>query len=79
MVICGLIKVTLTGRNGPGAISAPGLKVGDRMLFATGVAGNGPSLNGYLEFVVSVDDELQYSGSFDWSAQTFEIVFVRGI
>lgn len=70
----GFIKVTVTGINGIGPISAPGLKVGDRLFLSYGPGGAGTG----LEPIVTVDDEIQQN-SLDWTSFTFDLIFLRGI
>lgn len=72
MQINGLIKVNVTGINGVGPISAPGLKVGDRLLL------NYAPSDG-IESIVTVDDEVQQTSGFNWTSFTFDLIFVRGI
>lgn len=69
----GIVKVTVTGIISPGPISAPGLKVGDRLLISYS-----PSFAG-TEAIVTVDDEIQQLAPFDWSSFTFDLIFLRGI
>lgn len=73
MTIVGFVKVTVTGSNGTDPISAPGLKVGDRLLL-----GYAPSNQG-LEQIVTVDDQVQRTVTFDWTLFTFDLIFLRGI
>lgn len=80
----GLIQATITMRNTAGAISVPGLKVGDKLigswLIDLGIGNNlwhAPGSSGNtLEASVSVDDEIQVinngQGTADW-----QIILVR--
>lgn len=45
-----------TGRDDPGSISAPGVKVGD-MIWKTSFPGSG--IETFMETIVSVDDQIQ--------------------
>lgn len=70
----GFIKVNVQGIAGPGVISATGLKAGDRLLL-----GYSPN-NAFLEQIITVDDEIQFSESFNWSGQPpFDVIYLRGI
>lgn len=71
----GFVKVNVTGLNGSGPISAPGLKVGDRFLLGYSPAGGG----GGLESIITVADQVQQLVGFDWSPFTFDLIFLRGI
>jgi hypothetical protein len=74
--ISGYVLVNVTGLAAAGTVSAPGLKVGDRIIQASS-----PSLTGNVnifEAVVTVDDELQQFGAFGSStAVPFEILALR--
>jgi len=74
MQVSGFVKVTVTGINGSGAVSAPGLKVGDRLLL-----NYGPNPSAGFERIVTVDDEIQQNSGFDWTSYTFDLIFIRGI
>jgi len=73
-----LILVSVQGINGPGAISVPGVRVGDVVLITT-YSGNiilgGSS---FLEAAVTVDDQIQ-QGSYNFSGTTFGIYLSRSI
>lgn len=68
------IKVEFTGLTAAGAISAPGLQVGDYVMLD--LNGHNPA-NGIFESSVSVADELQQAQNSDLSSQTYRIVLVR--
>lgn len=61
----GLIKAALTMRNTTGAISAPGLKIGDKVVvgFVSDVWRSPEGGIGGVEAVVTVDDELQVTSN----------------
>lgn len=76
----GLIKATLTMRNTTGSISAPGLKVGDKVVagFVPGPPDGWRSPEGGtggFEAVITVDDELQVTsngmGTANWTFLLF--------
>jgi hypothetical protein len=70
----GFIKVTVQGIQGPGAISAPELKAGDRLLL-----GYGPN-PANMEQIISADGQVQQMNAFDWStAPPFDLIYMRGI
>jgi len=76
----GIGHVSFTGNDGPGAISVPGLKVGDRVVWEMiGIVPPSYTPPGSsFEAVISVDDEIQQlSGHL--SAYTCEVLFVRGV
>lgn len=74
MDMIGFVKVNVQGVQGPGAMSAPGVKVGDRLLF--GYAPNTPN----VEQIISTDDEVQQQNTLNWSIQPpFDLIFLRGI
>ena len=79
MIPVALFLITFTGRNGAGAISVPGLKVGDRGLFLWEHPVSSPSLYGSTlwEPVVSVNDELQQISSTDFSSTTWDAFILR--
>jgi hypothetical protein len=72
----GFIKVTVQGvdaSGGPAAISAPGVKVGDRLLL-----GYGPNPN-LLDRIILTDDQI-IQADFNWTSQpAFDLIFLRGI
>lgn len=63
----------------PGAISVPGLKVGDTMIALSAPAlGPGSLIGlGWYEAIVSVDDEIQQLTSTTTPGSTFTAIFVR--
>ena len=73
----GIVKVNVTGTTGTMSgwlpMSAPGVKVGDRLLL-----GYAPSM-GAIESIVTVDDEVQAANNADWSGLNFDLIFIRGI
>jgi hypothetical protein len=75
-----VIRATWSGINGAGAISIPGLRVGDRMLQ---LLDSGQNLDSgilfYTQVVVSVADELQQNHTGDLTTIAFDGVFVRGL
>lgn len=74
----GFGKADFTGNNGSGAISIPGLKVGDVVI--TSVVGSTTQSPGSVfERIVSVSDELQQIENSNLSTQSCYIVFVRGV
>ncbi|KRR18085.1 hypothetical protein CQ14_41345 [Bradyrhizobium lablabi] len=72
--ISGSVLVNVTGLAAAGTVSAPGLRVGDRVIQATAASLDG-NIN-IFEAVVTVDDELQQFGAFG-SAVPFEILALR--
>jgi hypothetical protein len=61
-----LITAVITARTTAGAVSIPGLKVGDRVIAmhqTIGVAYNAPGSG--FEPIISVDDEIQQTGAGD--------------
>lgn len=69
------IKATFSGGTAAGAISVPGVKVGD-VIVQIADAGD-TARPGYFENMVSVDDEIQQFNSNDFSSITFTAVLVR--
>ncbi|MCK1282254.1 hypothetical protein IVB46_44270 [Bradyrhizobium sp. 61] len=70
----GFVKVTVQGVQGPGPMSAPDVKAGDRLLL-----GYGPN-PANVEQIISTDGEVQQQNSFDWSGQPpFDLIYLRGI
>lgn len=77
----GFVSTTFTCLNGAGSISAPGLKVGDRVFwnlihFMSHDAWQQPG--SLFEQIVTVDDELQQLSTDDLSSNTAEVVVIRG-
>jgi hypothetical protein len=71
---------TFPARNGAGAISVPGLKVGDIVLWSAVVTGETTTYEppgGVWEIVVTVDDQIQQKDPSDLSACTARVVFLR--
>lgn len=79
--LTGIIQATFSGRSSAGAISAPGLEVGDILLWL-GNAVEGvvePYHGGGLyEPVVSVADEIQQLSATDFSGQSWKAILFRG-
>ena len=74
----GFLKVSFTGRNGTGAISVPGLRVGDIVVCGVNVTNTSPIVPGTsYEVVVSVDDEIQQLTVGDFSATNVVVVVLR--
>lgn len=68
------VKAEFNGRNGSGAISVPGLQVGDTAI----VDLNGHNvIGGSFEQIVSVADEIQQLSGSDLSGQTYRFFLVR--
>lgn len=74
--------VTFSGKNGTGAISVPGVKVGD--VIEKSMAIDGPSGTGkgsdfatQLGSFVVVDDEILQQSTSDWSALTLAALISR--
>lgn len=76
--ISGTIFFSFTGRNGAGAISVPGLKVGDRLvrLIQDGATDYTADL-GMMEWVVTVDDEIQQNSGGNTTTWNFEAIALR--
>jgi hypothetical protein len=68
------IKATSSGAASAGAISIPGLQVGD-VLVAVLPAG---FVEG-VEEVVTVADQLQQTANLDWSSVNFTFYLLRGV
>lgn len=77
--------VTFSGNSGTGAISVPGVKVGDVIEKAIAIAGPpgtslGSDFSGQLASFVVVDDEILQSSTTNWSALTIAaLISKRGI
>jgi hypothetical protein len=71
-----LLHANFSGKNGSGAISISGLKVGDFVLNVFEVA-NSTSQPQLFEAVVSVADQLQQTSGTNQSANTFDAVIAR--
>lgn len=78
-----LISVQFTGIAGSGAISVPGLKTGDKLLWLESSSyQTGPvqfSTAGYFEIIVSTDDYLQQTTTLGLNDWLFNAIFVRGL
>lgn len=75
-----IVVSNVSGINGLGAISAPGLKVGDTTIAVLITSGGVPAnagIGGEVEIVVSIADEIQQIDSGNLSAKTFDIYLVR--
>lgn len=70
-----IIKATAAGLNGAGGIAIPGLKSGDVIFRIL----PGPGFESGIEQIVSIDDQLQQSSSFDWSSMNFTFYLLRGV
>ncbi|WP_157648395.1 hypothetical protein [Burkholderia ubonensis] len=70
------IKITAQGSNGAGAISVPGLQVGDHVNLVT-FSGNLNVQNGSFEQIVSVADQLQQTAGADYSSLTLTAHLTR--
>lgn len=74
----GLVTASFTGINGSGAVSVPGLKVGDRVISCYLINNNVWQAAGQAyEYIVSVNDEIQQLGG-SFSTETVELVLIRG-
>lgn len=79
------VRASFNGRSGAGAISVPGLEVGDVVIwFALGASppyevADGQITSTYIEGVVSVADELQQVLTSDFSSVTYNIICLRGV
>lgn len=75
------VKATFTGLSSPGAISVPGLEVGDVITWlgidspVDNVAFSTPN----FEPIISVDDEIQQIGTSDNNGVSFTIICLRGV
>ena len=70
----------LAGSNGLGPISVPGAKVGDRVLtcFLTRSSSVGQEAPGtFIEYVVTVDDEVQQLDPSNLSSAVVDLFLVR--
>lgn len=72
-------RADFTGRNGAGAVSVSGLKVGDLVIFYRQSPGGWGQPGGSFESVISVADEIQQLSSSDYSAQNFTILMLRAV
>lgn len=75
-----IAAVGLAGNSGTGAISAPGVKVGDYVTGAFLIRPLSPTnVEPYssIEGIVSVDDEIQQLENSNWSTYTLDIFLVR--
>lgn len=75
--ISGTIAFSFNGRNGSGAISIPGLKAGDkiiRLIQGTTDYTADPTI---MEWVISVDDQIQQIISENLSTWAFSAIAVR--
>lgn len=77
----GFATIAFTGRNGSGAISVPGLKAGDRVIWCAlklpnRVAWQEPGT--VWEHTVSADDAIEQLSTDDLSANTAELIVFRG-
>lgn len=73
-------RADFTGRLNIGAISVPGLKVGDLITFISfNSAGFDVPNGGKIESVVSVNDEIQQTANVDWTGVPFTILFLRSV
>lgn len=74
----GLVKASIIDRNSPGAISAPGLKVGDRVIGTYLLASQQwVDPGAQFESIVSVDDQIQQVGNISVGSTPWDIVLVR--
>lgn len=74
------VRLTFTGPASAGPVSAPGLQVGDALIFLFAPGNfdyNICTYPGYVEGEISVNDELQFL-SAGYSGWTFNAIFVRG-
>lgn len=71
-----VVKATANGSANGGAISIPGLQVGD--VFLQAVPYGFPPGQAF-EQVVSVADQFQQLPALDWSSVSFTFYFLRGV
>lgn len=69
-----LVKATANGKTSAGALSIPGLQVGDVLIK---VIPDG-FYDGY-ENVVSTADQIQQLTDLDWSSLNLEFILLRGV
>lgn len=77
----GLVAVSCGARNGTGAISVSGLKVGDRIISVVLITGGVPAhqnAGDFVEYMISTDDEVQQLDNSNLSGRTIEFICVRG-
>ena len=75
--ISGVITTTIMGLASAGTISAPGMKVGDRIIQASSPPALSSNVN-IFEAIVTVDDQIQQVGGFGAAtAVPFEILALR--
>jgi len=77
----GVLRISVVARSGAGAISVPGLKVGDIVIWCfqtSPPAWTGPG--GAFEAIISVADELQQTGSVGGlQGVPFDLILLRGV
>lgn len=71
-------RADFNGINGIGAVSVPGMKVGDQTMFYCAAA-DGSVPGEYFETRISVDDEIQQTATYDLSGTAFTILFFRSV
>lgn len=72
-------RADFNGVNGAGAVSVPGLDVGDLVTFYAQAPGGWQTPGGIFEDVISVAGEIQQISSNDLSPYTFTILFLRAV
>lgn len=75
--ISGTIQFSFNGRNGAGAVSVSGLKVGDKILRLTQSGTDYTADPTMMEWVISVDDQIQQISGGNLSTYAFDAVAVR--
>lgn len=73
-----IARADFNGINGIGAVSLPGMKVGDQVMFYCASA-DGSIPSQYFETRISVDDEIQQIAALDLSSEGYTIIFFRAV
>ncbi len=67
---------TFAGRDGAGACTLTGARVGDTVSTLTGLVGSTGDQKSSFESVITVDDEIQQSSTLDLSAKWYRIYLI---
>ena len=77
-VIGKLMPISFAGHDGAGACTATGLKIGDVVLGVTDITSGGEgNVSSDFESTITVDDQIQQSGSSDNSTETLLALVLR--
>jgi hypothetical protein len=75
--ISGTIMFSFNGRNGVGAVSVAGLKAGDKIIRLTQGGTDYTADPSMMEWVISVDDEVQQVNAGNLTTYAFSAIAVR--